>query len=90
VRKDLSVSQRAVQAGHAVAEFCLHSPSTSWSNGTLIYLGVRNLNQLEKLMYQLNNENITFFEFREPDLYNQVTAIATDQHCELFERIRLL
>lgn len=88
--KDLSVSQRAVQAGHAVAEFCLHSPFSSWSNGTLIYLGVRNLNQLEKLMYQLNNENVTYIEFREPDLDNQVTAIATDQHSEIFERMRLL
>jgi len=90
IRKDLSISQRAVQAGHAVAEFCLRGPISSWSNGTLIYLGVRNLNQLEKLMYQLNNENIRYIEFREPDLYNQVTAIATDQHCEIFERIRLL
>jgi hypothetical protein len=89
-RKDLSVSQRAVQAGHAVAEFCLHSPSSSWSNGILIYLGVRNLNQLEKLMYQLNDKNIKYIEFREPDLNNQVTAIATDNHCEFFERIRLL
>ena len=41
-------------------------------------------------MYQLNNENIKYIEFRETDLNNQVTAIATDKHCEFFERIRLL
>ena len=90
VRKDLSVSQRAVQAGHVVASFLLYGPFSRWNNGTLIYLGIRNLNELEKLMNQLNKYNINYTEFREPDIGNQVTAIATDQHCELFERMRLL
>jgi len=90
VRKDLSVSQRAVQAGHAIAQFLLYGPFSRWHNGTLIYLGVKNLCQLEKLMYQLNNNNIKYTEFREPDIGDQVTAIATDQHSELFERMRLL
>jgi len=48
VRKDLSVSQRAVQAGHAVAEWLLHGPETKWNNGTLIYLGVKHEMELEK------------------------------------------
>ncbi len=41
VRKDLSHSQIAVQAGHAVAEWVLHANITNWDNGTLIYLGVK-------------------------------------------------
>lgn len=90
VRKDLSVSQRAVQAGHVVAQFCLYGPFSRWTNGTLIYLGIKNLEHLEELMNQLNNNNINYTEFREPDIGNQITAIATDQHCESFERMRLL
>ena len=47
VRKDLSKSQQAVQAGHAVAEFLLRGPSTFWGNGTLVYLGVHNETELK-------------------------------------------
>ena len=90
VRKDLSISQRAVQAGHAVAEFLLHGPFSRWTNGTLVYLGVKGLRQLENLKYKLELYDIPYIEFREPDIGDEVTAIATDQHCELFERIRLL
>ncbi len=90
VRKDLSVSQRAVQAGHVVASFCLYCPFSRWNNGTLIYLGIKNLRQLEKLMNQLSYNNNKYIEFREPDIGNQVTAIATDQHHEIFDDMRLL
>ncbi len=78
VRKDLSISQRAVQAGHAVAEFLLHGPFSRWSNGTLIYLGVKGLNQLENIKRNLQRDGIVYIEFKEPDLNNETTAIATD------------
>jgi hypothetical protein len=90
VRKDLCIAQRAVQAGHAVAEFCLHSPFSRWSNGTLIYLGVKGLPQLERAKYKLEEQGIRVIEFREPDLNNQITAIATDEHSEVLERLNLL
>ena len=41
-------------------------------------------------MNQLSNNNNKYTEFREPDIGNQVTAIATDQHDKTFERMRLL
>jgi len=90
VRKDLSISQRAVQAGHAVAAFLLHGPFSRWKNGILIYLGVKGLIQLENLKLKLDDCGISYTEFREPDIGNEVTAIATDQNCELFEKINLL
>jgi len=90
VRKDLTTSQMAVQAGHAVAEYLLHSHFFRWQNETLIYLGVKNLNQLEKLKYKLGIENIKYIEFREPDLNNEVTAIASDIDCKHFERLNLI
>ena len=90
IRKDLSLSQRAVQAGHAVAEFCLRGPFSKWSNGTLIYLGVKGLTQLENLKLKLELMDIPFTEFREPDLNNEINAISTDVVFKIFERINLL
>lgn len=90
VRKDLSISQRAVQAGHAVAEFLLHGPFSRWNNGTLIYLGVKGLIQLENLKQRFEKENIPYIEFKEPDLDNQITALATDIHSKHVERLNLL
>jgi len=91
VRKDLSTSQQAVQAGHAVAAFLLRGQFfRRWENGTLIYLGVKGLTQLENLKIKLDRTDIPFVEFREPDIGNQVTAIATNEHSKIFERLNLL
>jgi peptidyl-tRNA hydrolase len=77
VRKDLSKSQQAVQAGHAVAEWLLHSPDSSdWKNGTLVYLSVENEEDLEYMVQKLvkKGENVT--AFREPDIGDRMTALA--------------
>jgi hypothetical protein len=75
VRKDLSPEQQAVQAGHAVAEHLLNG--YRWPNGTLIYLGVKNQNTLRRWRDKLNDLNIPFSVFREPDIGNEITALAT-------------
>ena len=90
VRKDLTHSQRAVQAGHALAEYLLHSPYFRWKNETLIYLGVKGLKQLENLKRKLALQGTNYVEFREPDLNNEVTAIASDESNKIFERLKLL
>lgn len=91
VRKDLSTSQQAVQAGHAVAAFLLDGLFfRRWNNETLIYLGVKGLTQLENLKRKLDFNGIHYTEFREPDIGNQVTAIATNEHSKIFERLNLL
>ena len=88
VRKDLTPSQRAVQAGHALAEYMLDSPS--WKNSTLIYLGVKGLNQLENLKRKLEYAEIKHYPFYEPDLDNQITAIASDNPSTIFKKLNLL
>jgi len=90
VRKDLSTSQQAVQAGHAVAEFLLCGPKTNWKNGTLVYLGVKGLYQLERWIWKLNERGVPIVVFREPDIRNEPTAIATDINCDLFKKLNLL
>lgn len=89
VRKDLSKSQQAVQAGHALAEYLLRGPSTEWQNGTLIYLGVKGLNQLENLKHKFEIHDIPFKEFREPDIGNEITAIATDRENRFIKKLNL-
>jgi hypothetical protein len=90
VRKDLTHSQRAVQAGHALAEYLLHSPYFRWKNETLIYLGIKGLRQLENLKRKLELHGINYVEFREPDLNNEVTAIASDEDSKIFRKMNLL
>ena len=89
VRKDLTKSQQAVQAGHALAEYLLKGPATNWQNGTLIYLGVKGLTQLENLKHKFEMYDIPYMEFREPDLNNEITAIATDRSNRFIKKLNL-
>lgn len=88
--RDLSPSQQAVQGGHALAEFLLHNRATKWRNGTLIYLGVKNGMQLMKLMYTLNCDKEYFVTWREPDLDNQITALATMSNHKAIQKLQVL
>lgn len=89
VRQDMSPSQIAVQAGHAVAEHMVEDPYT-WENEILIYLGVKNLFHLEKWMDRLEFLNVDFTTWREPDINNEVTAIASTGSSEFFKTLNLL
>ena len=90
VRTDLSVSQQAVQAGHAVAEILLQGQQEDWDNGTLVYLGVSSEEELEKQIFRLERKGIPFSIFREPDIGNQITAIAAVHEGRAFSNIKLL
>ena len=89
-RIDLSLKQRAVQSGHAVAEFLLNH-KTSWDNGTLIYLGVDNEEELKRWMFKLERKDIKYSIFREPDIGNEITSLATDwNESNMFSKLKLL
>lgn len=89
-RKDLSPEQRNVQSGHALAEFLLNH-KTSWKNGTLIYLGVKDEKHLMRWMYILDKKNIRYSIFKEPDIGNEITSLATDYNeTEIFKNLNLL
>ncbi len=82
VRSDMSRSQMAVQAGHAVASWCRREahrcPDTDWSWGNGDILGGSTLVYLratpEILESFLTDERAV--PFREPDMANEVTAVA--------------
>jgi peptidyl-tRNA hydrolase len=98
VRSDLSKSQQAVQAGHAVAEFCKSEAHRSgwvgrdytnlpwrWTNGTLVYLKVRDECELREWANKIDNHH----PFYEPDIGNQMTAFAVLGDREGFDQLRL-
>lgn len=88
VRKDLAPSYQAVQAGHAVAQWLLHDQS--WKNDTLIYLGVKNENELARWADKLNYKQVPYVVFKEPDIGNEVTALATTGNKILFKKLKLM
>ena len=89
VRTDLNPAYRAVQACHAVAEFVLNRPNV-WTNEILIYLGVKSLFSLEIIKDRFKKQDIDFIEFREPDLNNEITAIATINENKIIQKLNLL
>lgn len=88
VRKDLNTSYQAVQAGHAVAEWLLHDQS--WQNNTLIYLGVKDESELIYWANKLEYKGIKYVGFKEPDIGNELTAIAAHTDNKIFNRLRLI
>lgn len=88
-RTDLSKSQQAVQAGHALAEFLI-TKNTSWDNGTLVYLKVNDESELKSLTKKLDCSNIPHVSFKEPDIGWQLTAVASLGNNEYFNNMRLL
>ena len=77
VRKDLSVPQQAVQAGHALIE------STKTFNKinehpSVIICSVKNEKKLQDAITFLYDNNVKISVFKEPDINNQMTALATE------------
>lgn len=84
VRSDLSKSQQAVQAGHALAEYLKEHGFNGWYNGTLIYLKVKDVAMLISIAEELMAEGHLVSDFYEPDLgengeYTAVCTIVADQ-----------
>jgi len=90
VRGDLPPPYKAVQAGHAVAEWMKNYDC--WANGTLIYLEVKNLEELNYYKDVLCREKVKWVEFIEPDIGNEITALATAERKakQLFKGLPLL
>jgi hypothetical protein len=89
LRKDLKPDYASVQAGHAVAEFLLHASDYGWRNGTLLYLGIENEEQLSLWGEKLTDLGIEWKGFREPDIGDEMTAIACVNDGKVFSNLPL-
>lgn len=98
VRRDLSYSQRVVQSCHAVVELVRRykddSSISKWADidKTLVVLSVKDERELRRTSQRLSDARIRFAEFREPDMNNEVTAIAVhpETDANLFRSRQLL
>lgn len=81
-REDLKPGQQAVQSGHAVTEFIFNniSKAISWykNSNYLVYLSVKDENCLKMYSQLFNEYSLTHSSFYEPDLNNELTAIAVE------------
>jgi hypothetical protein len=56
----------------------------------LVYLGINNEEELIHWTQVLEYKDIQYVEFREPDLGNQLTAIACLTDKKIFKKLKLL
>lgn len=81
-RSDLSNGYQAVQGMHAAIQFIFEHKEVvcDWyqTSNYLGFLSVANESELAQLAEQAERHNIRFSVFREPDINDQVTAIALE------------
>ena len=81
-RKDISSGYQAVQSGHAAIQFQHEHPQEAkdwFSNSNyLIFLAAKDESELISYAQKAADRGIKISIFREPDLNNEITAIALD------------
>ena len=91
VRKDLETTYRCVQGGHALAQFALENPQefTEWDNSTIVFLACANIDELYKYSIIALDHCYPTSEFKEPDLEDQLTAVACYCSGDIFKKLKL-
>jgi peptidyl-tRNA hydrolase len=94
VRTDIKRGQSsyypAVQGGHALAAYLINFKNCEWKNEDLIYLNAKTEKNLKKWSLKLSCMGIPFSEFREPDLNNEITSIASYTDDYIFKSLNTL
>ena len=75
-----------VQGGHVVAEWLLNHPNQDWNNNYLIYVSA----DVSRWKERLELLGIDYTEFKEPDLNNQITALAVLNNDRIFKNLKLV
>ena len=86
INKELNSIYGCVQGGHVVAQWLLNHPKQTWNNSYLIYLSV----DINKWKDKLDILEVDYTEFKEPDLNNQITALAVLNNDKLFKKLQLI
>lgn len=79
-RRDISIGYQATQGAHSLVQFQYEHPvkASAWykQSNYLAFLTVTNEEELEKLIRKAEAKGITHSVFREPDIGNEITAVA--------------
>lgn len=86
VRANITRSQQAIQAGHAVAKFVKEFPDI-WANRTLLYLRVGSEEDLLELKSKLDLISSNVVAYTDPS-WNSVTAIGVFGSPEVIEAVK--
>lgn len=86
IDEKLSSIYGCVQGGHVVAQWLLNHPDQNWNNSYLIYVAAN----IPKWKKKLDILEIDYTEFKEPDLNNQITALAILNNDRLFKNLKLI
>jgi hypothetical protein len=93
VRNDLASTYKNVQGAHALAQFALQHPKEfrEWNNTTLVFLGIPNLREMRFWHVNLSKKQRKKVRsiFCEPDLDDQITAIACYDTGIIFRKLYL-
>jgi hypothetical protein len=81
---NLSAGYQTAQIAHVIAEFVLHNPriAEKWHglSNSLIVLEAKDARALSELQEKALSRGIHVHEFREPDLGDEITALAFEPH----------
>lgn len=86
-RSDLEPGLEGAQACHAVATYCLRHTDEAfdWTQDeNLIWLSTPNKEALEELVHKLKEAGILTATFHEPDVGNELTAVAAREEATPF------
>lgn len=92
-RTDLSAGQKITQAGHSLAQYIIdHNPhhAGEWGNGSIINLALGSEKSLKRWIKKFDELGLRYSIFREPDMNNEITSIATLHPGYIFSGIPLL
>lgn len=92
-RKDITFGQKVVQSNHASNQYLIdHSPHLEgkWNNGSIICLELGSEKSLKRWIKKLENMDIKFSIFREPDMNHEITAISALHQGDIFYGIPLI
>lgn len=80
VRQDMEPGYQIAQSVHAARQFAEEHPEKerSWFRGsnTIVILGVRNQDEILGVIKKARTLAVSHSVFREPDLNNEITAVA--------------
>lgn len=92
MRKDLDPIYGGVQAGHALAEYSMRGNEhlyKEWGNSKLVYLGIPDEGVLKLWTQKLTDRKEAWVGFCEPDLQNELTAVACISTEKVFKNLPL-